>query len=213
MKFSIPLFVVALVVISTNAAASVANQFDYLGISFQKNNYDSVPFSPNINTANISPLNYNESLSGVGFRVFVGHQFNKYLALEAGISSFGKADFSVKEPIVETDVNTKDKTIHKGSFKTLAGDLRIVGTYPLSKKTFLKVNVGAVAWDNDMTVLTQKDGDFATIKNSDTGVSLLTGLGIGYGFNRSIAMSLDFEKTEISDVKNKNLSLSFMVRF
>jgi len=43
----------------------------------------------------------------------------------------------------------------------------------------------------------------------DRGVSLLTGIGFGYGISKTMAVTLDFEKTEVADIPVKTISLGF----
>lgn len=189
------------------------NEFDYFGFSFQHNSYDKVNFVPNIDTTTFEPLQYNADDSALGFRGFLGHQFNRFLAVEAGIISFGKASFSVFTR--ETDSNGKsiDTIVHKGAFKTLAGDFRINATYPLSDTLFLKGFVGASFWDNEYEILHEKDNKLSVKTNSDTGVSLLTGVGIGYSISRSFAFSLDFQRIKIAELNSQSIDLSLLFQF
>jgi hypothetical protein len=205
--------VLALSLLSLNAAANNVNQFDYLGISLQSNSYDDLDFSPQIDTSKLSPLIYKSSSSSAGLRGFLGHQLNSYIAIEAGITSFEKADFSVIQESIGLDDKVTTEIINNGQFKTLAGDIRAIGTYPLSGNLFLKAHIGALIWDNEFTFLTGEITKLSTEKVSDTGVSLITGFGIGYGFNQEIAISLDFERTEIAKVSSQSIGASFIVRF
>ncbi|MBE0365534.1 hypothetical protein PULV_b0126 [Pseudoalteromonas ulvae UL12] len=43
--------------------------------------------------------------------------------------------------------------------------------------------------------------------------SLLSGIGLGYGFNKTVAISLDLEKTEIADISTQSLGLTVFLRF
>jgi hypothetical protein len=199
--------------ISANAVATNINQFNYAGISFQKHSYDNINFSPAIDTTKLTPYTYDESSSESGYRGFVGHQFNRYIAVEAGITSFGSAEFLVKETVPAANNKTKTTVIHSGEFSTLAADIRVNGTYSLTDSLFLKASVGAQAWDNDKSFLVENTEGLAVDKVSDTGVSLLAGVGIGYGFNSSMAMSFDYEQTEIADITTKTLGLAFFLRF
>lgn len=213
MKLFCKYLIAALSFISINATASNANKFDYVGVTFQNSSYDNLNFAPGIDTSELTPLIYNDSSSATGYRGFLGHQFNRYIAVEAGISSFGKASFSVVQKKTASNGKTTNTTIHSGDFTTLAGDLRLIGTYPITDSLFLKAHIGALVWDNELSVLTQNTDELLVNKTSDTGISLLTGVGIGYGFNKRMAMSLDIEKTEIAKVTTQNLGVSFFVRF
>lgn len=206
------IIIVSLSLISINAAASNKNEFDYFGISLQNNSYDSVDFNPGVDTAELIPLVYEKESSAIGFRGFFGHQFNRYIAVEAGVTSFGSASFSLIKKEEGADGKIKNKTVHSGDFETLAGDIRIVGTYPLSDSLFLKAHVGALAWDNEFSILAQNNEELLVQKTSDSGVSLLTGVGLGYGINNVVAISLDFEKTEIADISTQSLGVSIFIR-
>ena len=212
MKLFSNIIIGLLSVISIDAVARNANQFDYVGISFQNHNYDDLNFSPGINTAALAPLIYKENSSATGYRGFVGHQFNRYIAVEAGVTSFGKAEFSVIEQTKNSKGKLENKTLHSGSLETLAGDIRLIGTYPLTNSLFIKAHIGALAWDNEFTHLTQSTEKLLVEKKSDSGVSLLTGISLGYGFNDMVAISLDFETTEIAQISTQSLGLSILIR-
>jgi hypothetical protein len=213
MKFITKTLLGVLGLISTQVMADDGNQFDYVGLSLQQSSYRNLDFSPTIKPNALTPLSYHESLSGSGFRGFIGHQFNQYLSLEAGVGTYGKADFKVTQEETGTDGKPVYKTVFNGGFKTTAGDLRVVGTYPLSDSLFLKAHLGALVWSNELTTLDGTVAQPETLKASDNGVSLLTGLGLGYGFNNKIAVALDFERVKIASIQTQNLNLSLIVRF
>ncbi len=201
-----------LIFISLNVIAKNANQFNYIGINFQNNSYENLNFTPGIDTTQLSPIKYDENSSETGWRGFVGHQFNRYIAVEAGLTSFGKASFTIAEEQTDSNGKITINTIQNGEFKTLAGDIRAVGTYPINNSLFLRAQIGVLAWDNEFTYLVDTEGLTAQ-KDSDKGVSLLTGVGIAYGFNDLVAISLDYEKTEIAKITTQSLGVSLLVRF
>jgi len=205
--------IAALGLISLNTAAKGANQFNYFGIALQNNSYDNLNFAPKIETAQLSPLAYNDSSSETGNRVFSGYQFNRHIAVEVGLASFGKANFTVVEEQTNSTGKTIYTTIQEGNFQTLAADIRAVGTYPINDSFYLKAQVGLLAWDNEFSFLVDEDEGLAVQKTSDTGISLLTGFGIAYGFNSSVAISLDYENTKIAKITTQGLSVSLLMRF
>ena len=196
-----------------NAVANDKDQFDYFGFGIQNHSYDDLNFSPGFDSSELAPANYDADSSAFGGRIFLGHQFNRYIAVEAGITSYGEGKFSVKEKVTDAKGNSKNNTLFDGKFTTLAGDLRIIGTYPVSEKMFLRAHLGALLWDNEFEHLTADVSAPLVKKDSDTGISLLTGIGLGYGFNKKVALSLDFESSEIADISMQTLSLSLLVRF
>jgi len=199
--------------ISLNVIAKNANQFNYIGINFQNNSYENLNFTPGIDTTQLSPIKYDENSSETGWRGFVGHQFNRYIAVEAGLTSFGKANFTITEEQTDSNGKITINTIQNGEFKTLAGDIRAVGTYPINNSLFVRAQIGVLAWDNEFTYLVNDIEGLTAQKDSDKGVSLLTGVGIAYGFNDLVAISLDYEKTEIAKITTQSLGVSLLVRF
>ena len=153
MKLLCKTIIGALSLMSLNAAAKNANQFNYIGINLQNNSYDNLNFHPQIKTTQLSPLKYADNSSNRGYRGLVGHQFNRYIAVEAGLTFLGKASFTVTKEQTDSEGNTKQNTIQNGEFKTLAGDIRAVGTYPINNSLFVKVQMGIFAWDNELTYL------------------------------------------------------------
>lgn len=213
MKIVSKTVVAVLSVLSVSAQAKDVNEFNYFGVGFQHNSYDHLDFSPQLEASVLAPLRLDDTSSSIGIRGFAGHQFNRYLAIEGGVTSYGDASFSVIEQGTDADGNTTSDTLQSGEFETLAADVRIIGTYSLDGRLFLKAHLGALAWDNEFTFLTGDPEALNTATDSDSGVSLLTGLGVGYGFNNSIAISLDYQKTEIAKISTENLAVSLLIRF
>jgi hypothetical protein len=179
-------------------------QFDYVGLSLHEHKYTHLSFAPQIELAELARLEYNDSLAEMGTRFFIGRQFNNYVGLEVGFTSFGRANFTAIE----------NESVIEGEFKTSAADIRVVGTYPINRSLFLKAQLGFTSWDNDVAFLVEDDASsYSTEKTSNQGSDLLAGVGIGYGFNRLVAISFDIEKTEINKIKTDNLGLSLLLRF
>ncbi len=197
---------------SLQAQGNNSKEFNYLGLSLQNSSYQHLHFSPQLNPAALSPLSYNESLSGNGLRGFFGHQFNNFFAMEAGVSSYGKADFRVTQETTDSNGKPGFKTVHSGAFKTMTGDLRAVGTYPINNSVYLKANLGALVWNNELTILSGSVAVPETKKTNDNGVSPIAGLGVGFGFNDMVALTLDFEKTKIAGISTQSLGLALVVR-
>ena len=87
--------------------ASNLNSFDYFGLPFQQNNYDSLNFSPDINTSELTPSIYKTNSSEKGSRIFLDPQFNRYIAIESGVTPLGKKKFSVIPEETGDDINTE----------------------------------------------------------------------------------------------------------
>ncbi|WP_170309603.1 outer membrane beta-barrel protein [Litorilituus lipolyticus] len=199
--------------ISLTSHAYNKNQFNYIGINAQHTSYDNINFIPDIDMTELPSLTYDDTTSEMGYRGYLGHQLNRYIAVEAGIISFGEANFSISEETISTDGKTTTSVKYSGAFKTFAGDIRAIGTYPINDNLYIKAQLGILAWDNEFSFLTTQDGELVLEKDSKTGTSLITGIGVAYGFNDVIAIALDYEATEIADITTKNIGLSLLVRF
>ncbi|PAJ73578.1 hypothetical protein CJF42_15035 [Pseudoalteromonas sp. NBT06-2] len=209
MKFLINSIFLILATMSCFALSNEQNTFSYYGIALQKSSFEDIQFKQNQTEFN-EPLKYNKSTSGVGARIFTGFNFNEYIAAEAGLSQFAKPDFSVTEKITNADQITKITTHNKGDFSTLGLDIRAIASYSLTNDIFLRAQVGVLGWDNKSESLVSSENDtFTTIEAKDRGISLLTGLGIGYGINKKMAFTFDYESTEVADIPVKTLTLGF----
>jgi|GEM_PF-1270532 len=198
---------------SAQAQATSGHQFDYYGLHIQQNSYQHLLSSPQINADAFGPVTKNENSSGTGVRGFIGHHFNRFFAVEAGVASYGKADFSVARQVAAGDGALSDETVLQGDFETIAGDLRLVGTYSLSDSFYLKANLGALFWNNKLTTAAGSNAAVETNKLSDNGISAIAGFGVGYGINHQVAMTLDFEQTKVAGIKTQNLGASLVVKF
>lgn len=206
---------VLLITIATSSFSAFANShntFDYMGLSVQNDIYTDLNFAPSLESGDISPLALKANTTAKGARGFIGHHFNRFLALEAGVTSYGTANFSVTDPNAETSSKVKKKVLYKGEFKTLASDIRIIGTYSLTEKLFVKTHLGALVWNNELTNLAKNQDGLFLQNKTKTGASVLAGFGIGYGFSNKLAMGLDFETTNINDVTTRSIRLSLSTR-
>lgn len=207
-------FLLAVVsVFSLSSHAKNHNQFGYYGLSLQQQTYKSLDFKHSVADENLGEYKYKSSDSGFGGRVLVGFQFNRFVAIEGGVSRFAVADFNVTEQSTDSKGKKTSTTKHKGEFETLAADLRLVGTLPINDTLFLKAQVGMVGWDNKMEQLIYQGSTLATQKIDDRGTSLVSGLGVGYGISKSMALTLDYEKTKVAEIDVDTLSVSLLFRF
>ncbi|WOC27814.1 outer membrane beta-barrel protein [Pseudoalteromonas sp. N1230-9] len=192
--------------------ANSNNEFSYFGLALQNNNYD-INFIPSIEQGSFAPLNYSDEQSGKGFRGFYGYQFNQYFAVEVGLGLPGEANFNIYRDTVNNKNEPTKETVYEGDFKTLSFDTRIIATYPITGSFFLRAHAGAYVWDNDFSYLQESAESYSVVEKSDTGVSLLTGFGVGYGFNDNVAATIDYEKTDIADISTQTIVASLVFRF
>lgn len=213
MKSASFIFLLSTFIFSSNLHAKDKNQFMYFGLSAKNHNYSDLNFAPTVSKQSLGQLKLEESNKAIGARLLSGYQFNRYLAVELGITNFGEGDFKLFEQTTSSDGKKKTNTLHKGEFKTIGADISIVATYPFSDSIFVKALVGLQGWDNQFDMLEKGNDSFNVISQDDRGASLLTGFGIGYGVSKSMAFTLDFEQTEIAEIKTNSVSINWLFRF
>lgn len=126
----------------------------------------------------------------LGFKLFGGYQFNKYLALEGGYFDLGKFDF--------TATGLPPGTL-SGNIKIKGVNLDLVGILPITEKFSAFGRVGAnYAKVEDSFV----GSGSLTVRNPnpterDTNYKL--GLGLQYAFNDALAMRVEAERYRIDD--------------
>jgi hypothetical protein len=182
-------------------------------LSAKNHSYSDLNFAPIVSKESLGQLKLKESKKAIGARLLSGYQFNRYLAVELGITNFGEGDFKLIEQTTSSDGKKKTNTLHKGEFKTIGADISLVATYPFTDSIFVKVLVGLQGWDNQFEMLQKNNDSFNVASKDDRGASLLTGVGIGYGVSKSMAFTLDFEQTEIAQFKTNSVSINWLFRF
>lgn len=212
MKLIFTVFVTLLIFVVTSADANYRDDFDYIAVSVNKASFDDFDFSPNVDFAAIGSFGETVDSSKLGGRIFYGYQFNPYLALETGFDYFSSKDFSVFEETAGENNTTVKKNIFSGGFVAYGGDLRVVGTYPVTNNFYLKTNLGALAWHSEIDTVSQEGTSLVATTKEENGVSLIAGFGLVYGIRKTLAVSLDVETTEISDVRLTNFGVSFTFR-
>lgn len=212
MKYKTPLLLVFLLCLSLDTKASSRDQFDYLAVSINKPTYNDLDFSPSLGAEDLAPLKEDVEKESYGFRLFYGYQFNRFLAVEGGLDYYGKSDFSLYTEQTDSENVVTKTNVHTGSFSSVGTDVRLVGTYPITNNFYVKASVGALAWYSDHEYISKENNSFIANEESESGVSVVTGLSLAYGIRKFAAVSLDYEKTEIRDIDTSNIGISFTFR-
>lgn len=212
MKYTTPLLFISFLCFSADSMSSSRDQFDYLALSINKPSYSDLDFSPGLDDTDLSPLKENVEKENLGFRLFYGYQFNRFMAVEGGIDYYGKSDFSLYTEATDSENVVTKTNVHTGSFSSIGTDVRLVGTYPLTNNLYVKASVGALAWYSDRNYVTKAESNFIANEESKSGVSVVTGLSLAYGIRKFAAISLDYEKTEISEIDTSNIGISITFR-
>jgi len=113
----------------------------------------------------------------VGYQVFGGYQFNRYLGAEAAYTDFGKVDLTGNAGEIEAD----------------AWSLVLVGTVPFTGKFSGYAKAGFHDWDAELDVPT---AGFAR----DSGTDPTYGLGLQYRFTDNVSLRGEYSRFEMEDV-------------
>ena len=193
----------AVALLPLSSHAGIGNNFGYIGLSSQYNDYTDLDFTPDATVGDFAPSQLSQDTEGFGTRFFYGMHFSQHFAAEVGANFASDASFKLKNG------NTVQ---HKGEFSTFGIDVKAIGTWPITNSQYLKAHVGALVWNNEFEYLSGV-GDTASVKkDSNTKLSAIYGLGYGYAFNKNNALLLEFESSKIADVRVDSISLSFLVK-
>ena len=186
--------------------------FGYVAFTVSSTTYKDLNFAPELSSTGLAPYKQEVASPKISYRAFYGHQFNPYLAVEAGVNVFGQNDYVLFSETTNRQGKQTKNTLAAGEFSAMGGDIRVVATYPVSNNFYFKATLGALAWDSDKHQLREQGSNYILSNTSDTGVSPVASLGMSYGFRRIMALSLDIEQTEVFDVKVRNIGLTATFR-
>jgi OOP family OmpA-OmpF porin len=113
------------------------------------------------------------------WQVFVGYQFNRYLAVEAGYSDLGEA----------TTGATLAGVLVTHRIKTKVWDLVGVGSVPVTDKFSLYVKGGVYRYDADAVTTGAVVGT-----SSATGTEFTIGAGVQYAFFNNLAARFEVQR-------------------
>jgi OOP family OmpA-OmpF porin len=124
--------------------------------------------------------------SDIGFKVFGGYQFMKYLGAELEYIDGGTAeDFGLK-----VDVS--------------GFNLSAMGILPVGEKFNVFAKLGMIFWDADLS---------GAARGSDSGEDFSWGVGAGYDFTDQFGARLEYQGFEIEDADGDMISLSASWKF
>jgi OOP family OmpA-OmpF porin len=131
---------------------------------------------------------------GPTYKLFIGKQLNRYLALEAGYFDIGKYGFNA----VTSD----------GTFNGQAGfrgvNLDLVAQLPMSERFSVLGRVGA-AYTKTSTHFSGNRLNAVTAPNaSEKKAGLKVGLGLEYKFTEALAMRTEVERYRVNDAVGNN---------
>ena len=144
--------------------------------------------------------------SGVGncddkdtaWSVFIGHQFNRYVAAEIGFRNFGEVATGV--PGAETSV------------KARAFDLVLMGVLPVGDRFSLYTKFGAYFAETD----TFTNSPLGSTAGKDSNINMTYGVGAEWEFVRQFRLRLEWQRYQemsSSDVDIDAVSVGLIYRF
>jgi OOP family OmpA-OmpF porin len=183
----------------------------YLGANLgqSKAKIDDVRITSGLLGAGFTTTSIKDGDKDLGFKLFAGYQFNKYLALEGGYFDLGKFDFTaVTVPTGTLDGEIKLKGVNFDLVLSLpftenfSGFGRVGANYAEAKDTF--VGTGSVnVLDPNL---------------SARGTNVKFGFGFQYDFTKAFGMRAEAERYRINDAVGTKgdvdlLSVGVLVRF
>jgi hypothetical protein len=182
----------AIALLSNHAQAELSGDFLYYGAALQLQSFADLP----------APDHTAASSTGLGYRVFAGYQLNSWLGVELGGQKLANAEYRPVNPI------NSGRVVESTG---LALDTKLIASYSLNEQWFARAQAGVLLWRNEKTDRTVTPSSTVTVK--DSGNSLVYGVGLGYSFDRELAVSLDVEKSAVAEQDYRALRLSMMWKF
>jgi hypothetical protein len=180
--------------LSCNATAQMRDGFVYYGAALQGHAYEDLLLKNRLSAQG----------RNLGYRLFTGYQFNRWVGVEIGAQQLGDADFLLKNA---TNTNVLAQT----DFKTKALDAKLVLSYSFADDWFVRAQTGVLAWRNSRTDISLSPLTSNKLKTS--GEDTLYGAGIGYSISQDYAMTLELEKSKVAGQAVTGISLNLMTKF
>ena len=145
----------------------------------------------------------------LGYKLFGGYQFDRYLSLEAGYFDLGQFNFAA---------NTMPPGTYRGNLKLNGGNVDLVGTLPLTRRFALLARIGA----NYADVRDSFSGTGLVVvtdpRRSENATNYKFGFGMQYAFTESLVMRAEAERYRIDDPVERGadidlISIGLLYRF
>lgn len=194
-SFSRPSLLTAALLCAYPATAVHAQSNDaYLywgaGVGQSRLRVDETRISEALATQNLVTTGIGHDERHVGYKVFLGYQFNRYFGAELGFFDLGKFGY--------TATTTPTGTL-TSSFRVQGANLGLVGTMPVTDRFSLLARVGAQAARTRSNVSGTGAVVVANERPSDRKNNLKIGLGMQYEMNRHLFLRAEVERFRVSD--------------
>lgn len=132
-----------------------------------------------------------EDESDRGYKLFVGYQFNQYVAVEAGYADLG--DFTVEVNRAPGAGTLAGEANYKGY------NLDLVGTWPLTPRLSAFGRVGAFHYETEES-FTGTQSVAASLVRDDKDTGYKFGAGLEYSFTERLSARIEAERYRIEDL-------------
>lgn len=141
--------------------------------------------------------NFEESSTGT--KLYIGYDFNKYLAAEFAAYNFAEASVGAFE------LSPGGPVISGGSASMKGAAVYAVGMYPVSKKINLLAKLGMLNWDADLSA----NGNSRTNDGSDMAYALAA----SYAFTKELLAVAEWESFQTDNPELSLFSVGFKFIF
>ena len=193
-------------------AAATGNWYIGLGAGQSRAKVDNSTMNAVVAGTTVTSVAGTGDSTATGAKAFLGYQFNKYVAAEAGYFRLGDFTFDA--------TTTPAGTLH-GSIKNRSGwNMDVVGTAPIvADKFMLLARLGVQS--SKTSDLFNGTGAAAPLTNPSPSKNLVSykyGAGAEYDFTRNIGVRAEWERYRVSDgisgkVNVNLISASMLYRF
>ena len=147
--------------------------------------------------------------SDVGWKLFGGYRFNRWLGVEGAIVDLGKFDSRITTTVPNpTQLLSDVAEVHPLSAQGLS--VAAVGTLPIGERFTLFGKAGVFVWHGKIE---SNAGSFGNVNRNKNGADLSIGLGAGLKITNSIHVRAEWERYFIdrndSDLLSVGLSFIF----
>jgi OOP family OmpA-OmpF porin len=187
----------AVIAVLASSAAMAAEQGWYVGgnVGQSKAKIDDDRIISSLLGAGITTTSIAEDETDLGYKLFGGYQFNKYLALEGGYFDLGKFGFTA---------TTVPAGSLSGELKVKGLNFDIVGFVPMTEKLSAFARAGVNYAETNATFGGTGAVNVLDPRRSKSDGNYKFGLGLQYDFNPSFAMRAEVERYRINDAVGNN---------
>jgi OOP family OmpA-OmpF porin len=151
----------------------------------------------------------NVDKKATSYRVFLGYQFNRYIATELGFFNLGKYGFSS---------TTAPAGNFNGQIKYRGIDLDLVGTLPVTDNLSLLARGGIRQAKANAVFTGSSSSPVTTADRSESGANYKVGAGLQYAFSPHFVMRGEVDRYKVSDLVDHHgsvtvFAVSFIVPF